>query len=191
MKGGDIIGVRGPFGNHFKIIGKKALVVGGGTGTAPLMMLTKKLHDEKVRTTVIEGARTRNQLLFLDQLCTLSAETSVEVFFTTDDGSYETKGLVTDVVEKILSSRKFDAIYACGTDPMILKVCSLAEKYHTPMQASLVSIMFCAMGICGSCVIGKYRVCKDGPVFDQKQLKEVAIELGKFKRDFAGRKVTV
>ncbi|MCW4020420.1 MAG: hypothetical protein NWF14_04235, partial [Candidatus Bathyarchaeota archaeon] len=83
MKQGDIIGVRGPFGTHFKIVGKKALVVGGGTGTAPLMMLTEKLVDRGVETTVIEGAKTRDELLFLGQLSNLSAEAGVKTIFTT------------------------------------------------------------------------------------------------------------
>jgi dihydroorotate dehydrogenase electron transfer subunit len=191
MKEGDLIGVRGPFGNHFKIHGKEALVVGGGTGTAPLMMLTMNLLEAKVKTTVIEGAKTRDEILFFNQLSSLSTETDVEVFFTTDDGGYGIKGLATDIVEKVLSSKKFDVIYACGTEAMILKVYSLAMKYNIPMQASLERIMLCAMGICGSCVIGKYRVCKDGPVFDQKQLKEVEDELGKFKRDFTGERVPI
>jgi len=51
--------------------------------------------------------------------------------------------------------------------------------------------MRCAIGICGSCVIGRYRVCKDGPVFDSSMLREVMEELGKFKRNFRGEKVQV
>ncbi len=188
---GDLIGLRGPFGNHFKMVGGEALVVGGGTGTAPLMMLTRKLLDEGVKMAIIEGAKTRGELLFFDQLSKLSAEPDVEVFFTTDDGSYGVKGLATDAAEEILSSRKFDMIYSCGNEAMTRKVYFLAQKHKIPLQASLERIMLCAMGICGSCVIGKYRVCKDGPVFDQNQLKEVEEELGRFKRDFKGERVPI
>jgi dihydroorotate dehydrogenase electron transfer subunit len=191
MDKGDTIGVRGPFGNHFEITGKEALVVGGGTGTAPLMMLTTKLLNANVKTTIIEGAKTRGELLFFDQLAKLGAEPDVEVLFTTDDGSYGFRGFATDAAEKMLSSRKFDVIYCCGNEAMTRKVYLLARKQKTHLQASLERIMLCAMGICGSCVIGKYRVCKDGPVFDQAQLEEVEDELGRFKRDFKGEKVII
>jgi dihydroorotate dehydrogenase electron transfer subunit len=191
MKQGDIIGVRGPFGTHFKIAGKTALVVGGGVGTVPLMMLTLKLLKEKVKTTVVEGAKTRSKLLFVDQLIELQQESGLKVIFTTDDGSYGTKGLATDAADKVLSSGHVDTVYACGNEAMTLKIYKLAEKHKTPLQASLERIMFCAIGICGSCVIGKYRVCKDGSVFDQTQLKEVENELGKWKRNFKGEKIPI
>ncbi|MCW4020380.1 MAG: dihydroorotate dehydrogenase electron transfer subunit, partial [Candidatus Bathyarchaeota archaeon] len=131
------------------------------------------------------------ELLFLGQLSSLSAEAGVKTIFTTDDGSYGLRGLATDAAEEVLSSEKIDAVYACGNEVMMRKVYSLAKRYKTPLQASLERIMLCAMGICGSCVIGKYRVCKDGPVFDQKQLKEVECELGRFKRDFKGERVPI
>jgi len=191
MRKDEVIGVRGPFGTHFTIACKEALVVGGGIGTAPLMMLTTTLLDAKVKTTLVEGAKTRSELLFLDQLRDLAAKTRAEVVFTTDDGSYGIRGLATDAVEKILSSRKFDTVYACGNEAMIRKVFLMAKEHDTPLQASLERIMLCAMGICGSCVIGKYRVCKDGPVFDQTQLEEVEEELGRFKRDFKGKRVPI
>jgi len=187
----DMIGVRGPFGNHFKIIGKEALVVGGGTGTAPLMMLTRRLLSKGGKTTVINGAKTLRELLFFDQLRKLSAEPGFEVLFTTDDGSYGDKGLATDAAESLLTSRRFDMIYCCGNEAMTRKVYLLAQKHETPLQASLERIMLCAMGICGSCVIGRYRVCKDGPVFDQTQLEEVEEELGRFKRGFKGERVPI
>ncbi len=188
MRQGDVIGVRGPFGTYFKTVGKRALVVGGGVGTAPLMMLVASLRREGVKTAVVEGAKTCDELLFLDELGHLSSSGSVEAIFTTEDGSYGTKGIATEAVERLLSSRQFDAMYACGSEGMIRAVFLLAEKYGVPLQASLERIMLCAMGICGSCVIGRYRVCKDGPVFDHTQLKEFADELGRFKRGFSGEK---
>jgi dihydroorotate dehydrogenase electron transfer subunit len=191
MDKGDTIGVRGPFGNHFEITGKEALVVGGGTGTAPLMMLTTKLLNANVKTTIIEGAKTRGELLFFDQLAKLATEPDIEVLFTTDDGSYGLRGFATDAAEKMLSSKEFDTIYCCGNEAMTRKVYFLARRQKTHLQASLERIMLCAMGICGSCVIGKYRVCKDGPVFDQAQLEEVEDELGRSKRDFKGERVIV
>ncbi|MEM2970444.1 MAG: dihydroorotate dehydrogenase electron transfer subunit [Candidatus Bathyarchaeia archaeon] len=189
MSEGELIGVRGPFGTHFEVVGKTALVVGGGVGTAPLMLLTSRLVGEKVKTIVVEGAKTRSELLFVNQLVELQKNNGFKAIFTTDDGSYGTKGLVTDAAEKLLSTERFDIIYACGNEAMTTRIFELAEKYGTPLQASLERFMYCAMGICGSCVIGKYRVCRDGPVFNQTQLKEVEDELGKIKLDPKGEKV--
>jgi len=191
MKGDDLLGIRGPFGSHFRILGKTALVVGGGIGAAPLLMLVNRLLDNEVKTTFIEGAKTRSEILFQDQLTALHDERGLEVIFTTDDGSYGIKGLATEVAEKCLSEKKFDSIYACGKEPMICKLFSLAEKRRIQMQASLERIMRCAMGICGSCVIGRYRVCKDGPVFDSSQLREIRKELGKFQRNFRGERIPI
>jgi len=191
MKKGNLLGIRGPFGSYFRIMGKSALVVGGGIGVAPLLMLVNKLLSEDVETTFIEGAKTRSEILFQDQLTALHEERGLEVIFTTDDGSYGIKGLATEAAEKCLSEKKFDAIYACGKEAMIRELRSLAEKHGIQMQASLERIMRCAMGICGSCVIGRCRVCKDGPVFDSSQLREIRMELGRFRRNFRGERIPI
>jgi len=191
MERGGILGIRGPFGSHFKIMGKTALVVGGGIGVAPLLMLVMRLLDNGVETTIIEGVKTRSEILFHDQLRSLHDERGLKVIFTTDDGSYGVKGMATEVAEKLLSERRFDSIYACGKEAMICKLYSLAEKHGTPIQVSLERIMRCAMGICGSCIVGKYRVCKDGPVFDSSQLREIKEELGRFRRNFRGERVPI
>jgi dihydroorotate dehydrogenase electron transfer subunit len=57
-------------------------------------------------------------------------------------------------------------VYACGHEVMVKKIFDLTEKNKIPMQASLERLMRCGIGLWGSCVIGKYRVCKDGPVFN-------------------------
>ncbi len=86
MKQGEVVGVRGPFGTHYKIAGKTALVVGGGIGTVPLMLLTSNLLKQKVKTTVVEGAKTRSDLLFVKQLTKMREQANLKVVFTTDDG---------------------------------------------------------------------------------------------------------
>jgi dihydroorotate dehydrogenase electron transfer subunit len=90
-----------------------------------------------------------------------------------------------------LTKEKFDIIYTCGPEQMIRKVFDQAEKHKIPLEASLERLMRCAIGLCGSCIIGKYRVCADGPVFRSKQLKEVKDEFGCSKRDFDGRKIPI
>jgi dihydroorotate dehydrogenase electron transfer subunit len=71
-----------------------------------------------------------------------------------------------------------DMIYACGPELMVRKVFDLAQKNKMALEASLERLMRCGIGLCGSCMIGKYRVCKDGPVFTSAQLYEVKDELG-------------
>ncbi|HIE18813.1 TPA: dihydroorotate dehydrogenase electron transfer subunit, partial [Candidatus Bathyarchaeota archaeon] len=132
MKKDSLLGIRGPFGSYFKIMGKNTLVVGGGIGAAPLLMLVKNLLSESVKTTFIIGAKTRSEILFKDQLTALHDEHGLEVIFTTDDGTYGTKGLATEAAEKSLSKKKFDSICACGKEAMICKLYSLAKKHNIP-----------------------------------------------------------
>ena len=72
---------------------------------------------------------------------------------------------------------------------MIKKAFLAAEEANIPFQASLERIMRCGIGICGSCMLGKYRVCRDGPVFTSRQLREVIDEFANYKRDFDGRRI--
>jgi dihydroorotate dehydrogenase electron transfer subunit len=189
-KKGSVIGVRGPFGNSFKLVEGKALLVGGGTGISPLAFLAERLAELKVEMTFLLGAKTKEELLFLQKIEKMSSK-AVKMAASTEDGSYGRIGVVTELAEEALAKNKFDMIYACGKEPMLFKVFTLADEYGIPLQASLERLMRCAVGLCGSCTIGKYRVCIDGPVFTGKQLREVKYEFGCFKRDFDGRKIPV
>jgi dihydroorotate dehydrogenase electron transfer subunit len=187
-KVGETIGVRGPFGNSFTLSSGKILMVGGGIGIAPLLLLAKKLAFSKAAKMVLAvGAKTKNELLFLDELKGICGEKNV--LAATEDGSYGVKALASELVENILAKKGFDMVYACGPEQMLLKVFNLCEKHHIFMEASLERLMRCAIGICGSCIIGKYRVCRDGPVFNTSQLRSVKDEFGVWKRDFDGRKI--
>ncbi|MGB9134014.1 MAG: dihydroorotate dehydrogenase electron transfer subunit [Candidatus Bathyarchaeia archaeon] len=186
---GDVIGIRGPFGNSFQLVKGKALIVGGGTGIAPLFFLASRLLESKAHVTFLLGAKTRNELLFLPRIEERLSGTSNVAIAATEDGSYGYEGVVTELAEKTLSEDKFDMIYTCGKEAMLSKVFILAEKNKTPMQASLERLMRCAIGLCGSCTIGKYRTCTDGPIFASKQLREVKDEFGRCRRDLDGRRI--
>jgi len=188
---GDVIGVRGPFGNNFDPVEGSLLLIGGGTGIAPLAFLSEKLAKQASRVTFLLGARTREELLFLSRIKRILQKAGGKVIACTEDGSYGYTGVVTKLVEETLAEGKFDAIYACGKEAMLLKVFTLAQKHGIPLQASLERLMRCAIGLCGSCAIGRYRVCVDGPVFTGEQLREVRDEFGYFKRDFDGRRIRV
>jgi len=188
---GDIIGIRGPFGNHFTQSTGNVLIVGGGTGLAPLVFLAEKLARVSKRLTFLLGAKNRENLLFLERVKRTLSTANRRVIAVTEDGSYGLKGTVVDPVENLLEREKYDMIYTCGPEPMMYKVFLLAESHGVPLQASLERLMRCAVGLCGSCVIGRYMVCRDGPVFTSKQLREVKGEFGNFKRDFDGRRIGI
>jgi len=183
----EIIGLRGPFGNSFTLKEGKILMVGGGTGTAPLLFLAKKLASKAKKLVFVVGAKTREELLFIDRLEEMCGRENLVA--TTEDGSYCIKGLAVTPLEKLLAKERFDVIYTCGPEQMMRKVFDLAEKHGIALEASLERLMRCAIGLCGSCVLGKYRVCRDGPVFTASQLREVKSEFGISKRDFNGKKI--
>lgn len=188
---GDALGIRGPYGNSFTLAKGNIMIVGGGTGLTPLIPLAEKLTELATKIAFLLGAKTQNELLFLQKIKMILSKVDSRVVATTEDGSYGLRGIVTDPANQILEKEKFDMVYTCGPEQMMYKMLMLAEQYNTPLQASLERLMRCAIGLCGSCVIGKFRVCKDGPVFSREQLREVKEEFGRFKRGFTGKKVPI
>ncbi|MCW4034531.1 MAG: dihydroorotate dehydrogenase electron transfer subunit [Candidatus Bathyarchaeota archaeon] len=186
---GDVIGIRGPFGNGFVTSKGNVLVVGGGTGIGPLMPLTEQLVKCAKKVTVMSGVKDKENLLFLERLNELCSCVKTKPVFTTEDGSYQTAGFVTDQAKKMLIKEKFDMIYTCGPEVMMYKMFVLSEKHDVPIQASLERMMRCAIGLCGSCQIGELRVCKDGPVLNSEQLRSIKSEFGKFRLDATGNKI--
>ena len=186
-KVGEIVGLRGPFGNSFTLKRGRILMVGGGTGIAPLLFLTKKLASKAIKLVFVIGAKTKEELLFIEKLEETCRKDNL--IATTEDGSYGIKCLATTPLESLLAKEKFDMIYTCGPEQMMRKVLDLAEKHGITLEASLERLMRCAIGLCGSCVVGKYRVCRDGPVFTASQLKEAKSEFGVSKRDFSGKRI--
>jgi dihydroorotate dehydrogenase electron transfer subunit len=186
-KVGEIIGIRGPFGNSFTLKKGKILMVGGGTGTAPLLFLAKKLASKATKLVFVIGAKTKEELLFIDKIEETCSKDNL--IATTEDGSCGIKCLATTPLESLLTKEKFGMVYTCGPEQMMRKVLDSAEKHGIFLEASLERLMRCAMGLCGSCVVGKYRVCTDGPVFTSSQLREAKKEFGVSKRDFDGKRI--
>ena len=183
LKKGDKIGVRGPYGNGFKIKGKSILFVGGGTGIGMLAPAVEEAIHKNILSTVILGVKNKKELFFENRFRKCGAE----IYVSTDDGSKGYKGFASDLAKKFLSGNSFDSILTCGPEVMMKKLLDLSK--NIPFQASLERYMKCGIGICGQCCIGEgLRVCKDGPVFDGKTLKK-ARDFSVYKRDAAGRKV--
>lgn len=187
MEAGATIGLRGPFGNNFTESRGKVLLVGGGTGVAPLLFLAKQLSAKTERLSFVEGAKTKDELLFVRELSGICNEKSL--ITTTEDGTAGLQCLVTQPLAQLLDKERFDMIYTCGPEVMVKKIFEMTEQRKLPLEASLERLMRCGIGLCGSCVIGKYRVCRDGPVFTAAQLREVKDELGVSKIGFDGSRV--
>jgi dihydroorotate dehydrogenase electron transfer subunit len=170
---GELLGLRGPYGTRFSAKGRNILVVGGGIGAAPLLFLTKKLTDADKRITVVVGARSADKLLLQEDFGKLSKHKRSRLILTTDDGSAGTRGFAGDVAAALLEKEEFDRVYTCGPEPMIHKIIITAQSKRVQVEASLERYMRCGIGICGSCYIGRYLVCKDGPVFTGARLEEI------------------
>jgi len=167
---GSCLQVLGPLGRGFSLPGGKIpILVGGGLGMAPLLFLADVL-DEK-RAVVVLGAVTRSQLLRLQAF----AATGLEVLVATEDGSLGNRGLVTEVLDRLLARlesdvRKNVVVFSCGPMPMMRAVASLCHNYGVACQVSLETVMACGLGLCLGCAVrsrehGYLHVCRNGPVF--------------------------
>ena len=131
------------------------------------------------------GARTKELLLFSDELEEISS-----LHISTDDGSFGFKGFASDLAREIMEKEEFDIVYTCGPEIMMKKVLDLSMEKNVQMQASLERYMKCVVGLCDSCAIDGYHVCKDGPVFDSSILAKIK-DFGKWKRNEAGKRVEI
>ena len=188
MKKGDILGIRGPYGDGtFDLTKKKRIIlVGGGCGTLGLKLLLEEATKKGIKVDAIIGADTKKNLLFTGKFNKLGARVTI----TTDDGSAGKKGFVTTALEEKLKTQKYDAIYTCGPEIMMYHILQLGLKYGVEVQASLERWMKCGFGICGGCALDPsgLRVCKDGPVFSTDILKDIE-GFGATTRDKSGAKV--
>ena len=174
---GEYIDVLGALGTGYDTSSKykNAIVVGGGIGIFPLLMICKKL-----KASAILGFRNKAAVVLENDF----KKVCDNVFITTDDGSYATNGLVTDVLKEKLKENKPDIIYACGPLAMLRAVSDLALAYNIPCQISLEQRMACGIGACLGCAtkvksakilkdcscgdeadFEYVHVCKEGPVF--------------------------
>jgi len=174
-KSGEFLDIIGPLGNGFDldIAHRRIAVVGGGIGIFPLLFLLNESKAVVKRSYL--GFRSSEQILLLEEFRQRS--TSLET--ATEDGSFGTKGFVTDLLERDILSEEFDMIYACGPYPMLRKVSEIAEKHGIRCQVSMEQRMGCGFGACLTCACKTYaddgtshyvRVCSDGPVFNSKEV---------------------
>ena len=143
--------------------GETPVLLGGGVGVPPMYLLAKKLLDQGKNVRVILGFNTSSEVFYEDAFKALGAEVTV----TTVDGSYGTKGFVTDV----LNTAPYTYFYTCGPEPMLKAVYRAST---TSGQMSFEKRMGCGFGACMGCscktITGYKRICKEGPVMRKEEI---------------------
>ena len=168
LNAGDYLtDVVGPLGQATHIANVGTVVCcGGGVGVAPLLPIIKAMKQAGNRVISVLAARTKDLIILEDQV----REYSDEVIIMTDDGSYGTKGLVTNGIESVIQRETVNQVVTIGPAIMMKFVALLTKKYEVPTICSLNTIMVDGTGMCGACRItvdGKTKfVCIDGPEFD-------------------------
>ena len=189
--------VVGPLGNPSAFVGmsdeelkgKKYIFIAGGVGTAPVYPQAKWLHEKGVAVDGIIGAKTKDLLIYKEELGSVCDN----LYLCTDDGSEGFKGLVTALLEKLVTEDGKEYTQAVSIGPMIMmKFCTLTcRKLGIPEDVSLNMLMVDGTGMCGACrvtVAGKVKfACMDGPEFNgyDVDFDEAMRRLGQYKAEEA------
>ncbi len=177
----------GPLGTPSRVEGiKKAAVIGGGVGCAIAYPVAKKLHALGAEVHSVVGFRSKDLVILEEQFNAVSDKFVVK----TDDGSYGTKGLVTDALKELIEQgEQYDEVIAIGPLIMMKFVCKLTKEYGIKTTVSMNPIMIDGTGMCGGCrltVGGETKfACVDGPDFDGHLVDfDEAMERGSMYRSF-------
>ncbi|HVS85423.1 MAG TPA: FAD/NAD(P)-binding protein [Gaiellaceae bacterium] len=174
---GDVVGVRGPFGNQWPLheaVGRELVLVGGGVGLPPLRpALYKALahRDELAGLHVLYGGRTPRDLLFTRELEQWRARWDVTVGVTVDAGDADWRGNV-GVVTKLIPGASFDpansVAFVVGPEIMMRFTARALLARGLPPERIWISMertMRCGIGLCGHCQLGPTLICRDGPIY--------------------------
>ena len=183
LKEGDVVGVRGPYGNGFPLedfYGKEVLLLIGGVGFPPARALLYSLLNEKnkfSRILMCYGARTPEDIVYKYQIEDFRKQ--IELHLTVDKADEnwtETEGVVTVLMDKVEVDLKKSAAVVIGP-PIMMKfgTFKLLDVGYQPQDIylSMERKMYCGIGQCRHCMIDHYFICKDGPVFTYEQLKDL------------------
>ena len=165
MKNGDELDLLTGLGNGYntKKSGGSPLLVGGGVGVPPMYMLCRELISEGKNVTVVLGFNSKDDVFYENEFRALGAD----VHIATADGTYGTKGFVTDVIKDM----QYTFFYTCGPEPMFR---AMHKIMKTPGQYSFEERMGCGFGACMGCscktLTGNKRICKEGPVMESEEI---------------------
>jgi dihydroorotate dehydrogenase electron transfer subunit len=206
LRAGEEVWALGPLGRGFDApeAGRRAILVGGGVGIAPLAILQDLLLQRRGAVTAASmdaaGSRDAAQasgaprdsrgvaqaitvlLGFRDGAHAYGAELLRDAQIATDDGTVGHRGLVTDLLAHELDEDPAAVVYACGPAPMLEATRAMCAERGVPARLALESGMACGFGACFGCVVptrdGYVRVCVDGPVIDAARLEHVDAHAG-------------
>ena len=165
MTEGEVLDVLVGLGNGYDTSksGDSPLLIGGGAGVPPMYLLAKYLISEGKNVSVILGFNSKDEIFYEKEFLSLGAK----VYVATADGSYGTKGFVTDVMKNL----DYTYFYTCGPLPMLKAVDGAAK---TSGQLSFEERMGCGFGACMGCSCktkyGNKRICRDGPVLEREEI---------------------
>lgn len=165
MENGDELDLLTGLGNGYntQTSGDSPLLVGGGVGVPPMYMLCRELISEGKKVTVVLGFNSKDDVFYEDEFKALGAD----VHIATADGTYGTKGFVTDVIKNL----QYTFFYTCGPEPMFR---AMHKMMKTPGQYSFEERMGCGFGACMGCscktLTGNKRICKEGPVMESEEI---------------------
>jgi len=168
----SLLSVIFPLGKGFTFPDKndKVLLVGGGSGVAPMLFLAKESGLKKDNVNILIGAKSLEDHINVDDYNQFG-----NLFFTTEDGSLGEKGFVTEHSVFRNKLKEYDKIYACGPDAMMKAIAKKAKEVNVFCEVSLENLMACGFGVCLCCIEptikGNLCVCTDGPVFNINYLK--------------------
>jgi NAD(P)H-flavin reductase/NAD-dependent dihydropyrimidine dehydrogenase PreA subunit len=179
---GDQLGLRGPLGNNWPLdraVGRDLVIVTGGIGLAPLRPVLHAIVADRRRfgdVKLFYGARTPADLLYRDELERWGARDGIDVSLTVDRAGPEWTGRV-GIVTHLFDQAAWDGsnmiAFVCGPERMMQATSTTLAGRGVPASRIYVTLerhMECGIGLCGHCQMGKYFVCRDGPVFSIAQL---------------------
>ncbi len=169
LKKGASVLINGPLGNGFPgfVKHEKVWAVLGGSGAALIPILSKYAKRGQASIKIFYGARTKRQLVNFGD---------VKPYYSTDDGTKGYHGTILDLVKKQLKKQHPDRIFACGPTGMLVALQRSLDA-SVPLYVSVETPMACGMGFCPGCPVkmrnepGYFLACKDGPVFDSKEVE--------------------
>ena len=185
MGPGDLIGIRGPMGNHFPLDefeGKNILILGGGIGGAPLRPVLQSILDHRDRyqhLTILWAARNPDLLLFRDEYDEWRAAPDTELHLTVDEANGEWQGnvgLITELLQDVNPSPENSIVITCGPPIMIYYADKTLQSLGFNAGQSYVTLearMHCGIGKCGRCNLGEKLICVDGPVFSMAEVSHL------------------
>lgn len=173
LSAGDFVNMLAPLGHGFSLPqAKRVILVGGGIGVPPMLTLARHY---RARAVMISGFRSADAVILQKEFAACDTKT----ILCTDDGSVGLHAMVTEPLRAEISAEKPDLICACGPTPMLRAIAALAEEFDVPCEVSMEERMGCGIGACLVCACKTKRengeihashVCKDGPVFNAKEV---------------------